>query len=109
MVVFLGNRLGCFWDASAMVFSREDPYDSTANMGYYDLREIPLMNKPRYYIYTWDQNKDVYTPQAGVRCGPYSLFGLRKPIRKLQAIGYVAKRGDSAVIIEKHTPGQEDP
>ena len=44
--------------------------------------------KPRYYIYTWDYEKEELTPQKGVRCGPYSLFGLRKAIRKLRAIGY---------------------
>lgn len=43
---------------------------------------------PRYYVQTWDTNKQDFTPQAGVRCGPYSLFGLRKAIRKLRSMGY---------------------
>ncbi len=43
---------------------------------------------PRYYVTTWDTEKQMFTPQRGVRTGPYSLWGLRKAIRKLRHIGY---------------------
>lgn len=46
--------------------------------------------KPRYYVYTWDIEKEDFTPQKGVRCGPYSLFGLRRALRALQSLGYEA-------------------
>ena len=42
----------------------------------------------QYYVYTWDMDKQTWTPQAGVRCGPYTLFGLRRAIRQLRAMGY---------------------
>jgi hypothetical protein len=44
--------------------------------------------RPRYYVTTWDTDTQSWTPQAGVRTGPYSLFGLRKAIRKLREMGY---------------------
>jgi hypothetical protein len=49
------------------------------------------MNKrqrPGYYIETYDAVKETYTPHRGVRTGPWTLFGLRKAIRKLRAGGY---------------------
>jgi hypothetical protein len=55
--------------------------------------------KPRYYVYTWDTWKTGFTPQKGVRCGPYSLFGLRKALRKLRGMGYSARRDDPAVLV----------
>lgn len=60
----------------------------------------------RYYIKTWDTDKQTFTPQKGVRCGPYSLFGLRKPIRALREMGYscdyssrLGISGDPSVVI----------
>ena len=44
--------------------------------------------KRRYYVLTWDGEKETFTPQPGVRKGPYTLFGLRKAIRKLRGMGY---------------------
>lgn len=44
--------------------------------------------KPKYEITTWDTDLQKYTPQKGVRKGPYTLFGLRKAIRKLRSMGY---------------------
>ena len=46
------------------------------------------MQRPQYFVYTWDPMKQTFTPQKGVRCGPYSLFGLRKALRKLRGMGY---------------------
>lgn len=66
---------------------------------------MPVKPKPRYYIYTWDTYKQKFTPQSGVRCGPYSLFGLRKAIRKLREIGYPCNYhngdGDPSVLVER--------
>ncbi len=56
--------------------------------------------KTRYYVYTWDDERSRWTPQRGVRCGPYSLFGLRRALRKLRQHGYSARRYDSAVRVE---------
>lgn len=61
--------------------------------------------RPRYYVTTWDTEKQDFTPQKGVRTGPYSLWGLRKAIRKLRGMGYTARglggdgSGDSSVLI----------
>ena len=74
--------------------------------------------KTRYYIWTWDTFADEWTPQKGVRCGPYSLFGLRKALRALRGLGYPATRlprqhyddggrpelvgsGDPSVLVER--------
>ncbi len=53
----------------------------------------------RYYVETWDTDKQDFTPQRGVRCGPYSLFGMRKALRKLREMGYSARKGDWAVRV----------
>jgi hypothetical protein len=44
--------------------------------------------KPRYEVLTWCPDKQRYTPQQGVRRGPHSLWGLKRALRKLQAMGY---------------------
>lgn len=59
------------------------------------------MKRRRYYVRTWDLEKQCFTPQRGVRTGPYSLFGLRKALRKLQSLGYSARRSDSFVLVER--------
>jgi len=56
---------------------------------------------PRYDVTTWDTEAQDFTPQPGVRCGPYSLFGLRKALRRLRDFGYPATR-------LPHTPGDGD-
>lgn len=52
----------------------------------------------RYRVFTWDLQK--FTPQKGVRCGPYSLWGLKRALRKLQAMGYECHRHDFSVLVE---------
>ena len=47
---------------------------------------------PRYYVTTWDRELEEYTPQKGVRKGPWSLFGLRKPLRMLREMGHDVSR-----------------
>ncbi len=55
--------------------------------------------KKRYYVYTWDAEKRDWTPQKGVRCGPWSLWGLRKPLRLLRGMGYSADKDDPSVLL----------
>jgi hypothetical protein len=69
--------------------------------------------KPRYYVRTWDYQRQTFTPQAGVRSGPYSQFGLRRALRALRGMGYAARRlprrvasgcddcGDPSVLVER--------
>ena len=35
-----------------------------------------------YQVLTWDSELQEFTPQVGVPPGPYTLFGLRGPIRE---------------------------
>jgi len=53
----------------------------------------------RYYVRTLDPETGDYTPQKGVRKGPYSLWGLRKAIRKLRGMGYDGGRQDPSVYV----------
>ncbi len=58
--------------------------------------------RPRYYVSTWDSDLQEFTPQVGVRTGPYCLGGLRKALRKLAAMGYDVKRkGAVSVLVER--------
>lgn len=61
------------------------------------------MTTYRYYVTTWDMDRQEFTPQSGVRTGPYSLFGLRKATCKLRELGYAADRGDNYVYVERRT------
>jgi hypothetical protein len=69
-----------------------------------------VAKRPRYRVLTWDIDLQKFTPQKGVRSGPYTLFGLRKALRKLREMGYSAHRtfdpdhcGDSdpCVLVER--------
>lgn len=60
----------------------------------------------RYYVTTYDWDKQEYTPQKGVRTGPYTKFGLRKALRKLRTMGYCADRDDTSVLVEKRLIGE---
>jgi hypothetical protein len=58
--------------------------------------------KHRYYVSTWDTDLEKFTPQHGVRTGPYSLWGLRRALRKLQELGYDTSRGGGfSVLVER--------
>jgi hypothetical protein len=68
------------------------------------------MPRPQYYVTTWDPELEQYTPQKGVRTGPYTLFGLRRALRELHELGYEACRGgrpgsdgcgDPSVLVER--------
>jgi hypothetical protein len=70
------------------------------------------LRKARYYVKTWDADRQRFTPQQGVRCGPYTLFGLRKALRKLRALGYPCdyrsngglSDGDPSVLVYREDP-----
>jgi len=55
--------------------------------------------KPKYYVSTWDTDRQEFTPQKGVRTGPWSLFGLRKALRKLRSFGFIARKGDPSTSV----------
>lgn len=57
--------------------------------------------KAVYYVTTWDSERQEFTPQKGVRTGPYTLFGLRKALRTLRGMGYQADRNDPSVYVER--------
>lgn len=59
------------------------------------------MKKPTYSVLTWDTTKQDWTPQYGVRTGPYRLMGLRRALRKLRAMGYDGCKGDNSVLVER--------
>ena len=59
-------------------------------------------NKPRYCVTTWDMNRQEWTPQVGVRTGPYTQFGLRKALRALQRMSYDTRRSVAvSVLVER--------
>lgn len=62
------------------------------------------MPKPLYEVLTWDTDRDRFTPQRGVRRGPYTLFGLRKALRQLQGLGYPCNRQDPSVLVQRVAP-----
>lgn len=57
--------------------------------------------KPKYYVYTYDWDLGIYTPQQGVKAGPYTLFGLRKALRALGGMGYEIGRQANDVLVER--------
>lgn len=57
------------------------------------------MKRPRYYVTTWCADAQTFTPQIGVRTGPYTMFGLRRALRKLRELGYSADRNDPSVYV----------
>lgn len=42
----------------------------------------------RYEVTTWDTQRQAFTPQVGVSCGPHTIHGLKRALRKLQGMGY---------------------
>lgn len=57
-------------------------------------------HKNYYDVLTWDIDKQKFTPQRGVRRGPYTLFGLRKALRKLGNMGYAGSHREPCVSVE---------
>ena len=60
--------------------------------------------KAKYYVTTWDMDRQEFTPQRGVRTGPYTLFSLRRALRELRAAGYDARKGDCSVLVARDEP-----
>ena len=58
-----------------------------------------MPTKTRYDVLTYDWDKREYTPQRGVRRGPWSKWGLRRALRKLRKLGYDTGRGSSSVFV----------
>jgi hypothetical protein len=57
--------------------------------------------KAYYDVTTWDPRRQAFTPQRGVRRGPYTLWGLRRALRRLRELGYACDRHDPAVLVER--------
>jgi hypothetical protein len=57
--------------------------------------------RAKYEVLTWDTEVQKFTPQLGVRRGPYTLFGLRKAVRKLRDLGDPAATGDPMVLVQR--------
>ena len=55
---------------------------------------------------TWDTYREEFTPQQGVRTGPYTLWSLRRALLALRCMGYDARRYDNSVLVEKY-PSKE--
>lgn len=71
-----------------------------------------LREEPRYKVWTWDADGQAFTPQVGVRCGPHTIWGLKRALRKLQSMGYPCNRShpwglrgdtesDPSVLVER--------
>lgn len=60
------------------------------------------MTKPTYEVLTWDSDKGKFTPQRGVRRGPWGKWGLRRALRALRDIGYdVHRSGAPSVLVQR--------
>lgn len=53
----------------------------------------------KYYVLTWDIDRQTWMPQKGVRKGPWSKWGLREALRRLQAMGYDTHRRSAYSIM----------
>ncbi len=63
----------------------------------------------RYYVRTWDTDKQAYTPQIGVHVGPYSLWGLKRALQKLNGCGYAIYREAWDVLVQDEASYRSDP
>jgi hypothetical protein len=60
------------------------------------------MPKQYYEVLTRDYEDNKWSPQRGVRKGPYTKWGLRKALKKLQAMGYQATKDDPSVLVRSY-------
>ena len=58
-----------------------------------------MARQKRYDVLTWDDSLQQFTPQKGVRRGPYTLFGLRRPLRALREMGYGIRRSCAPSVL----------
>jgi hypothetical protein len=61
------------------------------------------VKRRKYRVTTWDPAKEGFTPQPGVRAGPYTQFALRKALRKLRNLGYDTDRNAPSIYVEETT------
>lgn len=66
------------------------------------------MSKQTYSVDTWDMDREAWTPQQGVRRGPWSKWGLRRAIRALRGMGYEARRCDPFVSVTARQKASDD-
>ena len=63
------------------------------------------MKRPKiYYVYTYDWELGRFTPQIGVRPGPYTIWGVRRALRRLQGLGYDIGRDAPSVLVTNTNP-----
>lgn len=56
--------------------------------------------RPGYWVFTWDIERRCWSPQIGVKAGPYrTAMKLRKPIRQLRQMGYGYGRRDMLSVL----------
>lgn len=63
------------------------------------------MARTLYDVLTWDTDLQKFTPQTGVRRGPYTLFGTRRALRKLAQMGYAGRPSEPCVLVTQRVPG----
>lgn len=59
-----------------------------------------------YRVSTYDGWLDEFTPQEGIAPQPCTWRELRRILRELQSMGYIARRGDPYTLVEA-VPSEE--
>lgn len=54
-----------------------------------------------YRVQTWSPERSKFTAQRGVKMIVHGQSGLRRSLRLLRDMGYEARKGDSAVLVER--------
>lgn len=54
--------------------------------------------KHKYFVTTYDGETKAWTPQRGVRTGPWSQFGLRRALRALRDTGYSITKSSGFMV-----------
>ena len=67
------------------------------------------MSRSRYQVLTYDPNLSRFTPQRGVRKGPYTLFGTRRALRRLGTMGYAGRPSEPMVRVREWKKGAACP
>ncbi len=53
-----------------------------------------------YSVTTWDADEQKFTPQNGVPSEVQGVHELRRALRRLQGMGYIARKYDAFVRVE---------
>ncbi len=59
------------------------------------------MSKDRYEVLTYDIDTGEFTPQQGLKRGPWSKWGLRRALRRLRRMGYEGTRQDNSILVQR--------